>query len=80
LIYLLRVKVLATQAQVATVSTERNKITIGLGSLGEMKRRRSEGRLPTGVETVDDRLLLATSLGERGWRAELERTLKDMAA
>ncbi len=80
LIYLLRVKVLATQAQVATVSTERNKITIGLGSLGEMKRRHSEGRLPTGVETVDDRLLLATSLGEKGWRAELERTLKDMAA
>ena len=79
LIYLLRLKILATQAEVATISTEGDKIVIGLGSLGEIKRRRSQGRLPERLKLEGDRLLLPTSLRHRDWRRELEEILKDMA-
>jgi transcription-repair coupling factor (superfamily II helicase) len=80
LIYLLRVKILATQAEVATISTEGDRIVIGLGSLGEIKRRRSQDRLPERLELKGDRLLLPTSLQQRGWRRELEEALRDLAA
>ncbi|TKJ29192.1 MAG: transcription-repair coupling factor [Chloroflexi bacterium B3_Chlor] len=79
LIYLLRLKVLATQAGVETVSTERDRITIGLGSLAEVKRRRSEGRLPTGLKPEDDKLLLPSSLGHKHWQRLLEKALRDLA-
>ncbi len=80
LIHLLRLKILAAQAGVATISTEGDKVVIGLGSLGEIKRRRSQGRLPEGLKLERDRLLLPTSLRRSDWRRELEETLKDMAA
>lgn len=79
LVYLLRLKILATQAEVATISTEGDKIVIGLGSLGEIKRRRSQGRVPERLKLKGDRLLLPTSLRERGWQRELAEILEDMA-
>jgi transcription-repair coupling factor (superfamily II helicase) len=79
LIFLLRVKVLATLAGVATVSTEGQTVVVGLGTVAEVKRRRSEGRLPEGVRIVDDHLVLATSLRQKDWRRQLETTLTQMA-
>ena len=79
LIYLLRLKVLATQAGVEIVSTERDQITIGLGSLAEIKRRRSEGRLPAGLKPVDDKLSLPSSLRHKDWQTLLEKALRDLA-
>lgn len=79
LVYLLRLKILATQAEVATISTEGDKIVIGLGSLGEIKRRRSQGRVPERLKLKGDRLLLPTSLRERGWQRKLAEILEDMA-
>jgi transcription-repair coupling factor (superfamily II helicase) len=80
LLYLLRVKVLATQAGVATVATDDGSIVVGLGTVGEVKRRRSQGRLPDRARVVDDRLVLRTSLKQSTWRQELEDTLAQMAA
>jgi transcription-repair coupling factor (superfamily II helicase) len=80
LIYLLRVKILATQAEVATISTDGDRTTLGLGSLGEIKRRRSQGRLPERLMLKGDRLLLSASLRQSDWQRELEEVLKDMAA
>jgi transcription-repair coupling factor (superfamily II helicase) len=80
LIYLLRLKVLATAAGVEIVTTEGNQPAIGLGTVAEVKRRRAEGRLPKGVKVVDDRLLLPTSMQDKGWQRGLEDTLRDMAA
>ena len=80
LLYLLRVKVLATKAEVATVSTENSSILIGLGTIGEVKRRRADGRLPERARVVDDRLVLRNSLGQDAWRRELEETLSEMAS
>ncbi|MDH4208435.1 MAG: transcription-repair coupling factor, partial [Anaerolineae bacterium] len=79
LLYLLRVKALATQAEVATVSTENSTVFIGLGSVGEMKRRRADGRLPVKARVADDRLVLRNSLGQEAWRRELEEALSEMA-
>ncbi|HEM60660.1 MAG TPA: DEAD/DEAH box helicase, partial [Chloroflexi bacterium] len=78
LLYLLRVKVLATEAGVATVSTDDSRIVIGLGTIGEVKRRRADGRLPKRARVVDDRLILQASLRQNVWRRELEETLKEM--
>ncbi len=80
LIYLLRLKILATQAEVASISTEEDKVVIELGSLGEIKRRRSQSRLPKRLKLKQDRLLMPTSLRQSDWRMELAETLKDMAA
>ncbi len=80
LLYLLRLKILATQAEIATISTEGDEVVIGLGSLGEMKRRRNAGRMPEKLKIDGDRLLLRTSLLDRGWRSELETILRDLAA
>jgi len=79
LIYLLRIKVLATRAEVATVSTDDSQIVIGLGTIGEIKRRRADGRLPKTARVVDDRVVLQASLRQDIWRRELEETLKEMA-
>ena len=79
LLYLLRVKALATKAEVATVSTENSSILIGLGTIGEVKRRRADGRLPERARVVDDHLVLRNSLGQDAWRRELEETLSEMA-
>jgi len=79
LIYLLRLKVLATVAGVEIVTTEENKPAIGLGTIAEVKRRRAEGRLPSEARVLDDRLVLPTSLDHEGWRRQLEETLKAMA-
>jgi transcription-repair coupling factor (superfamily II helicase) len=78
LFYLLRIKILATDAAVETVSTNRHRIAIGLGTVGEVKRRRSQGRLPRSVKIVQDSLILPSSLQEKGWRRELEDTLRQM--
>jgi transcription-repair coupling factor (superfamily II helicase) len=79
LLYLLRIKVLATEAEVATVSTDDSRIVIGLGTIGEVKRRRADGRLPKKARVIDDRLVLQASLRQDIWRRELEQTLKEMA-
>jgi transcription-repair coupling factor (superfamily II helicase) len=79
LLYLLRLKVLATAAGVQVVTTEGSRPVIGLGSVGEVKRRREKGRLPPGARLVNDRLVLPTSLKHENWRRELEDTLKAMA-
>jgi transcription-repair coupling factor (superfamily II helicase) len=79
LIYLLRLKVLATAAGVATVSTEDDSLVIGLGTVAEVKRRRAEGRLPEEARIVDDRLLLRASSEDKDWRSSLEDTLRSMA-
>jgi transcription-repair coupling factor (superfamily II helicase) len=79
LIYMLRVKVLASAAGVATVSTENSNLVIGLGTVAEVKRRRAEGRLPQDVRVVDDRLRLSASLRDQDWQRRLEETLRFMA-
>ena len=78
LIYLLRLKVLATAAGVAIVTTDGGRAVIGLGSVAEVKRRRAQGRLPQDVRVADDRLVLPTSLGHKAWRRQLEKTLEAM--
>jgi transcription-repair coupling factor (superfamily II helicase) len=79
LVYLLRLKILATAAGVQVVTTEGSRPVIGLGSVGEVKRRREKGRLPTEARVVNDRLVLPTSLEHAAWRRQLEETLKAMA-
>jgi transcription-repair coupling factor (superfamily II helicase) len=79
LVYLLRLKVLAGAAGVATVSTEDDSLVIGLGTVAEVKRRRAEGCLPKGARIVDDRLLLHSSSQDKDWRSILEDTLRSMA-
>jgi transcription-repair coupling factor (superfamily II helicase) len=79
LVYLLRLKVLATAAGVATVSTEEDSLVIGLGTVAEVKRRRAEDRLPKGARIEDDRLLLHTSSRDKDWRSILEDALRAMA-
>lgn len=78
LIYLLRLKVLATAAGVAIVTTDGGRAVIGLGSVAEVKRRRAQGRLPQDVRVANDRLVLPTSLGHKAWRRQLEKTLEAM--
>jgi len=80
LIYLLRLKVLATAAGVATVSTAGDNLVIGLGTVAEIKRRRSQDRLPRGLKVEGDRLVLPTSLRHHDWQRMLEETLTTMAA
>jgi transcription-repair coupling factor (superfamily II helicase) len=80
LIYLLRLKVLATAAGVATVSTAGDNLAIGLGTVAEIKRRRSQDRLPRGLKVEGDRLVLPTSLRHHDWQHNLEETLKNMVA
>ncbi len=80
LIYLLRIKILASQAGVEILSEERSGIAIGLGSLTEIKRRRSQGLLPARLRVVDDRLLLPISVREADWQQELENILGEMAS
>ncbi len=79
LIYLLRLKVLATAAGAATVSTEDDILVIGLGTVAEVKRRRAEDRLPKGARIEDDRLMLHSSLRDEDWRSTLEDALRAMA-
>jgi transcription-repair coupling factor (superfamily II helicase) len=79
LIYLLRLKVLATEAGVEIVTTDDGKPVIGLGTVAEVKRRRAQGGLPDNVTVEHDRLVLPTSIGHKGWERELERTLEAMA-
>jgi transcription-repair coupling factor (superfamily II helicase) len=79
LIYMLRLKVLATAAGVATVSTEGSTLVIGLGTVAKVKRRRAEGNLPEGVTVEDDRLRLSASLRDHDWQGKLEDTLRFMA-
>lgn len=79
LIYLLRLKVLATAAGVATVSAEDGNLVIGLGTVAEVKRRRAAGRLPEGARVVDHRLRLPASLRDQDWQGKLEDTLRSMA-
>jgi transcription-repair coupling factor (superfamily II helicase) len=79
LIYLLRLKVLATEAGVEIVTTDDGNPVIGLGTVAEVKRRRTQGRLPDGVTVNHDRLVLPTSMKQEAWRRELERTLEAMA-
>jgi transcription-repair coupling factor (superfamily II helicase) len=79
LIYLLRLKVLATAAGVEIVTTEGNQLAIGLGTVAEVKRRRAEGRLPSEARVVDHRLVLPASLDHEDWQRRLEETLKAMA-
>jgi transcription-repair coupling factor (superfamily II helicase) len=79
LFFLLRLKVLATAAGVQVVTTEGNRPVIGLGSVGEVKRRREKGRLPSEARVVNDRLVLPTSLEHETWRRQLEETLRAMA-
>ena len=79
LLYLLRLKVLATAAGVQVVTTEGNRPVIGLGSVGEVKRRREKGHLPTEAKVVNDHLVLPTSLEHPTWRRQLEETLRAMA-
>jgi transcription-repair coupling factor (superfamily II helicase) len=79
LLYLLRLKVLATAAGVQVVTTEGSRPVIGLGSVGEVKRRREKDRLPSEARVVNDRLVLSTSLEHETWRLQLEETLRAMA-
>jgi transcription-repair coupling factor (superfamily II helicase) len=78
LIYLLRLKVLATDAGVEIVTTDGGKPVIGLGTVAEVKRRRAQGRLPQDVTIVHDRLVLPTPVEHKAWRRQLERTLEAM--
>lgn len=80
LLSLLRLKVLATKAGVTTISTQGDRTAVRLGNLGEIKQRRSEGRLPEVLNQKEDRLLLPTPFRQEGWQRELEDILKDMAA
>jgi transcription-repair coupling factor (superfamily II helicase) len=79
LLYLLRLKILATAAGVQVVTTEGGRPVIGLGSVGEVKRRREKGHLPADARVVNERLVLPTSLEDAVWRIRLEETLKAMA-
>jgi transcription-repair coupling factor (superfamily II helicase) len=79
LFYLLRLKVLATAAGVATVSTDNGNLVIGLGTVAEVKRRRAAGRLPKGAQVDDHRLRLPASLHDQDWRGKLEDILTSMA-
>lgn len=80
LMYLLRLKILASQAGVEILSAERSGIAIGLGSLAEIKRRRSQDLLPARLRIVEDRLLLPISVRGADWQQQLERILGEMAS